>query len=333
MVAITKYVARKTVTHIQAGSAYKDRFTLPFTPEPGSTVRIMFLDSSGAQVQDDVVGEIDGRYLEFRTAYDNVDTVPNGANFYVYLNNGGEDPDGEDMAFYGTVFRREHTFPDNPAISLSTVVRQFGDTFQRPAGAVGGKWRILVGRPRIFDNTEWFGLGDDHPNTVGPQYDFFSRYYMYFYQPFNADTVEMSISATKKGPGTTIVTLCANSAGTSYLYVAFDGFDDTVSLGYGTDPDIGSMVLPSGALHPQIDPVDLEVPGDDGYGTYKIRYDDVTGKLGFYNDDYTETIAEWTDGGSEVPHGKGYRYFGIGGNAGIINSGVQLAYISAQGAV
>lgn len=332
MPPLMKYVARKTVTHIQTGSAYKDRFTLPFAPDPGSTVREAFFDSTGAQVQDDIVGSIDGRYLEFRTAYENVQEVPNGATFYVYLNNGGDAADGEDMAFYGSVFRRENVFPDNPAISPNTVVRQFSDDFQRPAGAVGGRWKVLVGQPRIFDNTEWFGLGDDHPNTVGPNYNFFSRYFMYYYQPFNDDSVELSISATKKGSGKTIVTLAQNSSASSYLYVGFNGGNNTVELGYGNSPDIGTVLLPSGALEPQITPVSLTVPGNDGYGTYKIRYDDVTGKLSFFDEDYT-LICDWSDDDSVVPHGKGCRYFGLGGNSSVLDSGVQLAYIKAQGIV
>lgn len=332
MAAQIKYVARKTVTHIQSGSVYKDRFTLPFTPDPGSTVREIFVDSSGAQIQDDVIGSINGHYIEFRTPYDAVEQVPNGAGFYIYLNNGGDDPDGEDMLYYGTVFRRELVFPDNPALSTNTVVKMFEDSFQRPAGAVGGRWKVLVGQPVIFDNTEWFG-GEDHPNTVGPNYNFFSRYFMYYYQAFNDDSVVLSVSATKKGNGKTIVTLCQNSQASSFLYIGFNGQTNKCELGFGTGPDIGSVGTPSSVLHPQVSNIALTVPGNDGYGTYKIRYDDVTKKLGMYNDDFTTTIGEWTDDDNEVPHGKGYRYFGLGGNSTLLDSGVQLAFIKAQGTV
>lgn len=319
-----KFVARKTVTYVQEGSVYKDRFVLPFEPDYGSTVREVFLDSAGAQIGADVVGEIDGRYIQFRVPYGEVEQVPNAANFYIYLHLAGEDAGDEDLAFYGSVFRRQHVFPDSPALSASTVVHEFEDSFQRPAGAVGGRWKVLIGRPVIFDNGA-------NPNTVGPSYPFFSRYFMYYYQPFNADAVELSISARDKGDGTTIVTLCQNSSATSYLYVGFNSQANTVTLGYGDGPDIGTG-SGSGVLEPQITPVALTVP-NPALGTYKIIYDDITNKLSLFNETGTTLIASWTDSGNIVPHGKGYRYFGVAGNAGFLNSGVEIAYIRAHGIV
>ena len=331
MAAPVKFVARKTVTYIQEGSVYKDQFTLPFEPDYGSTVREVFLDSAGAQIGEDVVGEIDGRRIQFRTPYANVEAVPNGAVFYIYLHLAGEDPEDEDMAFYGTVFRRQHVFPDSPALTPATVVHEFEDTFQRPAGPVGGRWKVLVGRPRIFDNTEWF-TGIDHPNTVGTDVDWFNSFFMYYYVPFNADAVEISLSATKKGAGYSIITLSQNSAGTSYLYVGFTASDNKVVMGYGTGPNLG-VSFPSPQLQPQITPVSLTIPGNNGLGTYKIRFDDITNKLSLYNADMTTLICSWTDTENLVPHGRGYRYFGMAGSSGLLDSGIHLAYIRAHGIV
>lgn len=326
MTAPVKLVARKTVTYVQQDSVYKERWTLPFEPPVGTTVRQIFLDSAGAQIQDEHVGVINGRYVEFRDPYDTVSEVPNGALFYTYLNWGGANADGEDMIFYGTVFRRQHVFPNNPAISTSTVVKLFEDTLQRPAGALGGRWKTLVGQPRIFDNAGAL------PNTIGPNYAFFSRYFAYYYTPFNDDSVELSISALDKGPGKTVISLAQNSSASSYLYLGFDSSDNTVELGIGNSPDIGSLLSPSDALEPQITPVPLTVPSD-ALATFKLRYDDTTKVLGFYNADMTTLICDWEDAGNVVPHGKGYRYFGVGGNSGLLNSGVQLAYIRAAGIV
>jgi hypothetical protein len=103
-------------------------------------------------------------------------------------------------------------------------------------------------------------------------------------------------------------------------------------LGYGTGPDIGTTSTSSGVLQPQITPVNLTVPSASA-GTYKIRYDDTTGVLSLFNETATTLIASWADSGNIVPHGKGYRYFGVGGNAGFLNSGVEIAHIRAHGIV
>lgn len=324
-------VARKSVTTIQAGSVYKERFIFARALPVGATARQEFMDSSGAVVTE-LIGTVDGNTITFHNAYADVEFVPNGAGFGCYLTDPADDA-GEHLMIYGTVFRRQPSFPDSPATVTETVPRSFEDGFQRPAGPPGGRWKTLVGQPYIFDNTEWFGLGEDHPNTVGPNYNFYSRYYMRYYVPFNSDTVTLSISATRKGNGKTIVTLCGNSDATSYLYAAFNGNANTLELGYGTGPDVGVVGGAYAVLQPQITPVALTVPGSSGLATYKMRYDEVTKTLSFYNEDYTVEYGSWEDTGDLVPHGRGYRYFGVGGNSALFNSGVQLAYIRASDAI
>lgn len=312
-------VARKSITTIQEGSTYKERFVLPKVLATGTTVRMLFKDSSGADITE-ITGSLNGHYIEFEQPYSAVEEVPNGAGFYVYLKRPDPSTD-EDMARYGTVFRRQLSFPDSPATLAVNQPRRYEDTFQRPAGAVGGRWKVLVGQPRIFDNA------DPIPNTVGPNYAFYARYFMRYYVPFASDTVTLSISAIDKGSGKTVIALGASSDCSSYIYAMFNSASgsETLTLGIGHGPDIGV----GGNLEPQIAPVALVVPDND-IATFKMRYDDVTGVLGFYNDDYTVEYASWEDSSNLAPHGKGYRYFGVGGEAGLFNSGVQVAYINAQ---
>jgi hypothetical protein len=322
-------VARRTITTIQAGSKYRERWTLPDSQPEETTTRQVFLDSAGGEIAT-IEGVVDGRIITFDSPYTDVEAVPNGAGFYTYIQR-PEDlvSDDEVMVKYGSVFRRELTFPNSPAEATSTVVKKFADDFQRPPGAVGGRWKTLVGRPTIFDN----GV---KKNSVGPKYTFFSRYFCYYYIPFNDDTVDLTISLWDKGSGKTIVTLCQNSTATSYLYCSFDGDDEEARLGFGTGPDIGSVLSPSSVLQPQEGPFTVDIPTVAGAAlpvTYKLSYDDDTKEFALYNADRTVKHLSWVDDSEIVPHGKGYRYFGIGGNSSILDSGIQVASIAAAGAV
>lgn len=329
-------VARKTITTIQEGSVYKESYLLPATPPSGTTVRQEWRDSAGALITE-IVGEISGQYAVFQVPYADVADVPNGAGFYCYMQLPTDDPNDEHMVRYGNTFRRQLSFPHSPAISADTLVRQFEDTFQRPAGPVGGRWKILVGRPLILDNTGLFG--EQFPKTVGPDWAFYARYFMRYYMPFNSDAIDLSLSVFDKGEGMTIVALNCGADASSYLYVGFKSTlinigqprANTVELGYGVSPDIGDILAPSN-LYPQITPVSVTVSAT-ALTQFRLRYDDVTRTLSLHNSTLSTQYCAWTDNNNYVPHGKGYRYFGIGGRAGMLNGGVQVAYIKAQDSV
>lgn len=330
MTSAAPMVARKSVTTIQEGSVYKERYVLPAEAPVGTTVRQEWRDSAGAVIGD-ITGEVDGRYVTFRESYSEVENIPNGAGFYCYITLPGEGTD-EHMVRYGTTFRRQLSFPHSPAITPETVVRRYSDNFQRPPGQVGGKWRIMVGRPIIQENQDIFSA--DKPNTVGPDFAFYSRYYMRYYQPFNGDSVELRFTALDRGEGFLMLTICGSADASSFLYIGIstDLFHNNKAiLGYGTGPDIGGILSPVN-LYAQTTPVSVPVY-DKTLANFRARYDDVTKELALYNSDLSTKYCHWTDDGDLIPHGKGYRYFGIGGRSGLVNGGCQVAYVEAQDAV
>lgn len=314
MTAALPIVAQKTTTTIQAGSKYKERFTFAH-PLPTLDIRIVFLDSAGGEIAT-VVGEQahSNYWVSFDNAYSEVEQVPNGAGFYLY----GNDGDDDHMLKYGTAFRKQLTFPDSPAAVSTFEPKRYLDTFQRPPGALGGKWKNLVGRPLIFANTPPL------PNSVGPDFIFFERFATRYYQPFNGDSVDLSLNLISKGNGWTTFGLCSNSDASSFLYLKFDALTDMVGLGIGSNPD----PFLTDSFEQTTDDFPLTV-SNTVVTNYKLTYDDSTKELAFYNSNKTTKYLSWVDEDDRVPHGKGYRYFGFGAVAGLLDTGVQVSRIEA----
>lgn len=321
-------VGRKTITTLQDGGVYKESWTagLDLFPAFNASAVTEFFDSAGGLILS-IDGAVTDREVTFLEQPDTMVVVPNGAGFRVIIT----DDEGPHVIRYGTVFRRELFFPNSPAEVLSFEPKRYSDTFQRPPGILGGRWKNLLSRCLIFDNA------GSLPNSVGPDFDSFSRYFSRYYQGFSGDTVELSISMLDKGAGTTIIPISCNSDATSYLYADFVSVTAhppttstvyTVHLGLGTDKDIQK----SGALQPQTSPATLTIPLNTVVN-FKLIYDDATKELALYNSDKTTQYLSWVDDSDLVPHGKGYRYFGIGGKCGAKSSGVQLTYISAANIV
>lgn len=312
---------RKATTTIQLESTYKEEFFLPAPAPSGSTANIVFKNPGSSTANATILGVVNGSSVWFETPYEQVAMIKNGATFYCYVTVAGSS--GQHLVAYGTTFRRQLTFPSPPANNLN-----YTDDFQRPPGQVGNRWETLVGRPEIFDNVGLFGV--DKPNTVGPKHDFFSRYFMRFYQPFRDDKINIKVNLSDKGEGHTFIAICGCMDMSSYLYAHFrtTSFNNFLRLGIGTGPDIGDNINPVN-LTSMTNEVSVTISKDGYPTTFRVKYNENTKKLSVTNDAGDYEHLSWTDSDGIAPHGRGYRYFGVGGRASLLNSGIQVAYISA----
>lgn len=98
-------IARKTVTHIFRDAQYKERYMLHAAPPNGSSVRKVFIDSSGEEIVS-INGSISGNKATFNVAPSTLSDVPDGAGFYCYIQLADEPSEWEHMIAYGTTFVR-----------------------------------------------------------------------------------------------------------------------------------------------------------------------------------------------------------------------------------
>lgn len=197
---------------------------------------------------------------------------------------------------------------------------EFSDSFQRPAGLVGKKWKVLVGNPLIYKNNSY--------SSVAPNFALFSSYFIRYAKPFTSDSIDLGFTIIDRGLGAALVTVCSSSDASTYLYAFFDselGQGNRVTLGIGKNSDINS---PSTVLSDKTTPITVTLSSNTPTG-FRLKYNNTTAKLSLHNSTSTVEYCAWTDSGNLAPNGRGFRYFGFGGRAGILNSGLQIAGVDA----
>lgn len=280
---------------------------------PEVSVNTVFYDSAGGVIAD-IAGTVTSDKILFDTAPEDVDLVPAGAQYETFLIDGEAK---KKQVRYGQVIRRQAQFFNTAARVTSNRALQFRDNFYTRTGLVGSKWFVTNGRPTIYDRGA-------EPNAVGPNFTFFTTAAMRFYAPLNSDSFVMSFNLMHIGAGDAAVIVASNAAMTSYLYVSFrdpgllEGGIDTVRMGIGSGPI---------ALNHQVAPVPHTVANN---ANYKLRYDDLTKRLSLLDAAMATEIVGWTDSDEIVPHGPGYRYFGMNWTASLFDLGFGLTTISAQ---
>lgn len=267
-----------------------------------------FYDTTGAQLVDDIDGEVTPSFINFAADPDVVDLVPNGANFDITLDTN----DGPFQIRHGKVIRREVEFFDSPGLTTKYQALRFTDTF--PTLGLRSSWKAVAGRTKVFNNAP-----SSLPNGVGPNVGLlFAASAIRWYAPLNGNSVRVNVSLLNQGTGKARVILCADQRFSSGLAVEFEESAHRIHFGKVTGPTtvtyLGSAIVNT-------------VADNDNY---TIVYNEATDTISVYKGTSTTPLGSYTDSLHAIPHGPGYTHLGLSwSNSGLLSQGIQCSYFSA----
>ncbi|MCV7354503.1 LtfC-like domain-containing protein [Mycolicibacterium fluoranthenivorans] len=279
-----------------------------------STTRIVFTDTKGADLL-----KFDGRVfpdrLEFVGSPAQMDKVPAGANFTIYL----ETKEGPFSIRHGKVIRKEVTYTTPPA-QADVVPLTITDNLQRTAA--GNWWKPVYGRIQISDNSD-----DDLPYAMmgGPGAQKSAVRYI---REFSTDGIEI---------GVTLLNVSTSSPSwTSVNFGADINFEMGCAVKFETGASaarklhIGTLTAPMTIVDRA--PVIANTVVNLEY--YRIVYIDSVRTVSVYKGTSLDPISTWTDDTKIVPHGFGYRHVGFSFYRGTPSAtrGIQVASVTARDA-
>nr|WP_074248032.1 hypothetical protein [Mycobacteroides abscessus] len=250
--------------------------------------------------------------------------LPRGASWTLHIQT--PDLDEPRLELQGTVIRSEAPFPDAPPQSGEFDGVQYRYSFGTPGFVVDPAWRIMNGKPRVYDNA-YRSL----PNAVaaasitdgaggGPT--LFDDVAMLYYAPLKTDAIRLTYNTIRFGSGTAWIAICSNYDMTNYAALKHNGVflnglwqHDTVEVVTGTGPV---------TTQSRVTPVQYTTATNQNY---TAEYNPLTNAYSLYVGTSLTPIVSWTDTTQLVNHGEGERYFGLGFKSDLLTPGVEISDI------
>lgn len=317
-----------SVITLSRGSTWEPPPGLPpyLVPEPGSqfqdgaSAHVEFTDSSGGLITSIDADHVTPDGIFFIATSDQVDVVPNGANFEIFI----DGDNGPQKLRYGIVVRREVEFFDSPAKQEQSIALQFTDAF--PTLGLRTDWRKVRGQPKVHDN-------GGNPNGVGPPQVLTGEAVaaMLWSQELNSDTARMKFRILDQNNNTPL-----NNFGQLYGVVCADQRLTTglaVEVRHGADHGRGVRLctFKGGFGINQLTYVTSNIPVTFTVNQdFTIYYDSSVDTVYLFNGTDATPMASWIDDVHAMPHGPGYRSFGAAWHNSQVNDGIQLTYIAAK---
>lgn len=276
--------------------------------------KIVITDEAGIEL-----ASWDGTVNKSQAEFNNIagaDDIPHGARFELSL----LEDDGDFIKLaYGIVVRGDHRYPLIPTADTTNYALQFSDTFDRKY--VGKYWVGRSGSNAISIHDNLFNL----PNTLGPNFSFFTDSAALWYTPLNSDSVTITVSMINMGAGKCTVVLCSDYSMSSWLGVQFETglVNNKARIVRGTAPTKWEIVPGSTAVNSSVN------NGDN----YTIKFNAQTKTVSCYENAILNPLISWKDTGGLIPIGAGFRYTGFCWNTSLLAPGAEPSSWSAKDGV
>lgn len=291
-----------------------DRQERTLFPE-GSIATLEFRNSYD-QVLDAWIGYVESGTVTFDPTISSADALPRGTAWTLSI----EDDYGRPrQRRWGLIIRSEPTYPDAPPQSSEFDGVVYKYSFGTPGYVYDPAWRILHGRPRVWDNSL-----RELPNGVAAGGVLFADAFMMYFAPLRTDTVRLTyntIRPTDNSDGECWVVVCSNYDGTNWA-----GFRHRQVWGIGSwDDDTIEIVTGDGTKSTDFDTRETIQAETANNQNYTAEYNELTNTFSLYKGDATEPLISWPDETEVVEHGEGERYWGLAFQSDIASAGVQIS--------
>lgn len=284
---------------------------------------VAFLEFKNSYGQTEAVwqGEIFGGVVSFPDANaEEAAQLGRGTTFTLNL----EDADGRPrQPLWGHVVRDEARYPDHPDNSSRFEGVQYEYSFGTPGRLRDPNWRIIRGRPWVYDNSDqsWpNGVAAGNWNT-GQTWPVAA---MLYFAPLKGDGFRMTYNTIPRGNGYGWVIVSSDYNMTNFCAIGHQrgtGNNDYVSIATGTKPYTDGV----------IDRV--AVNRNTLFENFTVEYNPSSNRYSVYAGESTEPLLSYHDGVGHVNHGEGERYVGFMFKSTLLNPGVEFADWYIQDAV
>lgn len=275
----------------------------------GTDAWLTFQNSYGQTIATWEVQDIANGDLHFFAEKDAANLIPAGTNWTLTVDlNDGNSPR---LYMQGTVIRAEAPFPNAPGLNVNPAV-QYSYSFGTPGFLYDPAWRIISGRPYVYDNS-----GAGLPNAVAggsllTTGEFLPFVFMLYYAPLMTDNVRFTYQTVGSGQGVAAVILTSSYDARNFVSVSHANIGG------------GSVSIRTGTGVGSVGDVQASVTRATAHETFTASYNGASNTYAVYAGTNTTPIVSWTDNSDFMPHGPGQRYIGLAFQSELFSPGVEI---------